>query len=102
MIRSIIALAFPCMLVFSGLHAHALSQVESSYTDSVQATGEDGFVPLDPEKRPTVNGKYLLLSAYSVILAIFLLYTVSLVRRERKVQRAAANLAERTRGLLSS
>ncbi len=102
MIRSITALAFLCVFVFSGLQARAQSQAKTGVTDSAQPTGEDGFVAMDPTKRPTVSGKNLLIGAYSVILAVFLLYTVSLVRRERSLQKAAADLSERARGPSSS
>ncbi|MCP4680361.1 MAG: hypothetical protein GY854_33720 [Deltaproteobacteria bacterium] len=102
MMRKTIALTFLCVLVFSELHAHAQSQAESGDADSMQPTGENGFVPLDPEKRPTINGKNLLIGAYSIILAIFFLYAISLVRRERNVQNDAKDLVERARGPASS
>ena len=98
MVRNIIALAFLGALVLSGLRAHAQSQVETSGAESAQPTDEDGFAQLDPATRPTVSGKNLLISAYSIILTIFLLYTISLVRRQRDTQKAASDLAERLRG----
>jgi hypothetical protein len=65
----------------------------SAAAATADARGEFVSVPLTGES--SVNGKTLMSVAYGVILGLFLLYGISLVTRERAVERALCQLKER-------
>ena len=84
---SVLSVALTCA-------AGALAQSASDGpVRTVRDEGEYVAVALNAE--PSVDGKTLMVSAYSVILGLFLLYGVSLILRERNVERALSDLKER-------
>jgi hypothetical protein len=60
---------------------------------ALAVAGQD-FVPVETSALPTVSGKALLIAAYAVILCGFLGYSLLLVWRERRLDRAAERLED--------
>lgn len=54
--------------------------------------GGDEFVPVEAGQLVSVNGKALMIAAYSVLLAALLIYSISLLWRERKISRELGDL----------
>jgi hypothetical protein len=59
------------------------------------APDSGGFVPVDRTQLQTVSGKSLTIAAYAVILGLLLIYAISLLRRERAVERRARATRQR-------
>lgn len=53
---------------------------------------DEGFVPVSLENRENISGKMLVVTAYSVIFGVLILYVFSIVRREKQVENTAKNL----------
>jgi len=63
------------------------------YFASPCAHAEDkGFVTIDPATLDTVSGKNLMITSYAVILGVLLLYTVSLLLRDRRLRHSIDTL----------
>jgi hypothetical protein len=58
-----------------------------------EAAGDDGFVALTDADRPTINGKTLLITAYSIILGGLALYSFSLLVRQQRLNNSAHELS---------
>ena len=59
------------------------------------AAQAEEFVRVSLAERESVSGKVLMISAYAFIFALLALYALSLVKRQRKVERAALELKRR-------
>lgn len=52
----------------------------------------DEFVPVDPAQLATVSAKSLMVGAYGALFALLVIYSVSLLWRERKITRSLDEL----------
>jgi hypothetical protein len=60
-----------------------------------EASEDSAFLPVDTNSLQTISGKSLATKAYGIILTIFLLYILSIVKREHAVKRATKDLGDR-------
>jgi hypothetical protein len=56
------------------------------------ASDGSGFQPVDLSQVEKINGKSLTLIAYAIIFGVFVLYTTSILRREKAVEKEAQQL----------
>lgn len=67
----------------------AVSRAEQTLSDeqgqTVKNSRNDGYIAVAMDGRQTVDGKRLLIAAYTVIFGVFLLYVYWLWRRERSI-----------------
>ena len=56
------------------------------------AANPSGFQPVDLSQVEKINGKSLMLIAYAIIFGVFVLYTASILRREKAVEKEAQQL----------
>jgi hypothetical protein len=55
----------------------------------------DGFVPIDTGSLAAVSGKNFMIVAYAAFFAVLVIYAVSLVWREKKIQRRIREVEKR-------
>ena len=48
---------------------------------------DDGFVPVDPQSLNTISSKTLLIAAYAAIFIILIIYSTTLLVREKALKR---------------
>ncbi len=82
------------VLVF-GLHPSFAQPAASSDPQANLSADNDGFVEVDMSKLSKIDGKSLTVAAYATIFAILVIYILSLLRREKAIDRAAADLERR-------
>ena len=62
---------------------------------STHPASEEGFEPVDLDKVSSVNGKAHVIAAFAIVMIILLLYSYSLLRRERAIKKDLEKLTER-------
>ena len=69
--------------------------VAGEHDSDIQNPADDsGFQPVDLNTVETVDGKALTVIAYGIIFGVFILYALSILRRERAVEKNARRLRE--------
>ena len=76
------------------LHWPVVSHAESPDAKSDRAEASE-YVAVDLDAVPATDGKALMITAYAVIIGLFLAYSASLVLREKSVERRVLDLKKR-------
>jgi hypothetical protein len=84
-----------CVLLVSALSVAAASAERHPRAASFSPNKEDLFVAVPLDQAPALSGQVLVIAAYAVILGLFLAYGISLVLRERAIQKQLTNLKNR-------
>lgn len=80
-----------CTIAFSPFVVEA-AETPAHNTAVGNAADDTGFQPLDLNKVEKVNGKSHAIVAYCIIFGVFILYAISLLKREKTVEKEARKL----------
>lgn len=76
----------PWLLLLVLIHTVVTVHAEPP-SQGAQSASDDDFVSVDLSKEPTISGKAHAIAAFAMVIGILIIYSYSLLHREKKVRK---------------